>query len=109
METIPCSERKFQHRIDLSTYYAQYLPWFIHLAERLGETATISLWKQTFDKHDDPYLRQLLSSGWEKTTNHPATEITEAIDAHVRNAVIDRASGSYGTGHPGSHRKNTTC
>lgn len=73
MASIPCSQRTFLYRIDLSVFCASYLRWFNHLNERVGAQNRLAVWKRAFAHHDDPLLEKILSAEWHRV---PAAEAT---------------------------------
>lgn len=87
MNSVPCCERKFYYQIDVSTFYAPYLRWFIHLSERLGEDITLTLWKTVFEEYDDEYLRRILSSEWRKITIGQSNGVADGVDRLVTEMI----------------------
>lgn len=81
MAYLPCRDRRFELELAPSVdyHYWYYLLVLRHLLERLGCEHTLALWTDAFQGYDEELLVEILSSGWEQTSQSHTTDAEESL------------------------------
>lgn len=87
MNDIPCRERTFLYRMDVSTFYGTYLRWFRHLSERLGLENTLLVWENSFNDYRSEYLVGILTTEWNRVENDESKQAADKISALVTEII----------------------
>ncbi|MBW6473316.1 MAG: L-2-amino-thiazoline-4-carboxylic acid hydrolase [Anaerolineaceae bacterium] len=70
MSDIPCRQRTFPSKINITTYYPHLLRWLKHLIERIGTQNALLVWEIAFQNYDDMLITNILSSGWKQVESN---------------------------------------